>query len=140
MKRLATVVVIALIGVAAALVTFSSPKRKGCPLAGGRDASYSARFIGPVTVDGDRHMLQVTRNGSPMAGTDVCINTEMVGMSGMGYTDKGREIAPGRYQVGFRFGMVGTYRANVVAQQGGDEVSIPLTFKVGSASTKPGGK
>jgi len=53
-KRLATVVVIALIGVAAALVTFSSPKRKGCPLAGGRDASYSARFMGPVTVDGDR--------------------------------------------------------------------------------------
>jgi hypothetical protein len=53
-KRLATVVVIALIGVAAALVTFSSPKRKGCPLAGSRDASYSARFMGPVTVDGDR--------------------------------------------------------------------------------------
>lgn len=112
-------------------MTFSRPERRGCALAGQRDASYQARFKGPVSVDRARHDLVVTRNGSPLMGTHLCVNTEMIGMSGMGYTDSGREVAPGRYQVAFRFGMVGTYRGNVVVDSNGDEISIPMTFKVG---------
>ncbi len=83
-----------------------------------------------MTVDRTRHDLVVTHAGAPVTGTALCVNTEMIGMSGMGYSDKGREVAPGRYQFGFRFGMAGTYRGNVVVDSKGNEVSIPMTFKV----------
>lgn len=132
MKRLAAVVVVAFAGFAAALVVFNSPERKGCPLAGDEDSSYSGRFVGPVSMDQTRHVLRVTRDGRPVSGARVCINTEMVGMSGMGYSAEGKERAPGRYQVGFRFEMAGKYRTNVIAEQGGEEVSIPMLVKVGS--------
>ncbi len=111
-------------------MTFSRPERRGCALAGQRDASYQARFSGTVSVVRARHDLLVTHNGRPVKGTRLCVNTEMIGMTGMGYTDSGREIAPGRYQVAFQFGMAGTYRGNVVVDAHGHEVSIPMNFKV----------
>ncbi|MGI8622115.1 MAG: FixH family protein [Solirubrobacteraceae bacterium] len=111
-------------------MTFSSSGRRGCALAGQQDASYQARFKGPVTVDRTKHDLVVTHDGSPLSGMALCVNTEMIGMSGMGYSDKGREVAPGRYQFGFRFGMAGTYRGNAVVDSKGNEISIPMTFTV----------
>jgi hypothetical protein len=131
-KRLAAVVVIAFAGFAAALMVFNSPERKGCPLDGNKDSSYSGRFEGTVTKEQTRHVLRVTRNGQPVSGARVCVNTEMVGISGMGYSAEGRERAPGRYQVGFRFEMAGKYRTNVITEKGSDEVSIPLLVKVRS--------
>lgn len=130
MKRLATVVVVSVVAFAAAIAVFSTPQRQGCPLDADRDASYSSRFEGAVSMDESTHVLRVNRDGRPVSGAEVCINTEMVGMSGMGYTAKGRELAPGRYRVGFRFGMAGDYRANVITRKGTDEVSTPLTVKV----------
>jgi len=136
LKRLAAVVLVALAGFVFAVAAFSSPQREGCPLDGAKDGAYSGKFEGPVSINQTEHVLRVTQDGRPVTGAKVCINTEMVGMSGMGYTSRGRELAPGRYQVGFRFGMAGDYRANVVTQDSGGEVSIPLTFKVQSAGTK----
>jgi hypothetical protein len=114
----------------AALVTFSLPARRGCALAGQQDATYQVRFTGPVSVDQTRHDLVVMHNGSPLTRTDLCINTEMVGMSGMGYSNKGRLVGPGRFQVAFQFGMAGDYRGNVVVHEHGNEISIPVKVKV----------
>lgn len=136
MKRLAALVVVALAGFVFAVAAFSSPQREGCPLDGAKDDAHSGRFEGPVRIDQTEHVLRVTQDGRPVTGAKVCINTEMVGMSGMGYTAKGRELAPGRYQVRFQFGMAGDYRANVVTRDSGGEVSIPLTFKVQPAGTR----
>lgn len=111
-------------------MNFSRPEKRGCALAGRPDAAYEARFAGPVTAGSARHELVVTHDGSPVDATGLCINTEMVGMSGMGYTDEGHQVGPGRYAVDFRFGMAGTYRGNVIVPRKDGEVSIPMSFKV----------
>lgn len=136
MKRLAAVVLISLAAFVAAMVVFSSPGRKGCPLAADTNRSYSSRFEGAVSMDQSTHVLRVSRSGRPVSGAAVCINTEMIGMSGMGYTAKAHELNPGRYRVGFRFAMAGDYRANVVTRKGTAEVSTPLIVKVRRASTQ----
>lgn len=136
MKRLAAVVLISLAAFVAAMVVFSSPGRKGCPLAADQDRSYSSRFEGAVSMNESTHVLRVTRAGRPVSGAAVCINTEMIGMSGMGYSAKAHELNPGRYRVGFRFAMAGDYRANVVTRKGTAEVSTPLIVKVRRASTQ----
>jgi len=139
MKRLSAVVLVALIGFAAAIVVFGSPQRRGCPLRADEDPSYAAAFEGAVSVDETAHTLRISQDGRPLTGAKVCVNTEMVGMSAMGYSAKAQERAPGRYQVGFRFGMAGNYRTNLIAKKGSGEVSIPMIVKVGSGSMKIGG-
>ncbi|MBA3746078.1 MAG: FixH family protein [Solirubrobacterales bacterium] len=132
MKRLGAVVVVSLAGFVAAVIVFSSPERRGCPLKADTDRSYTGRFEGAVSVQQTTHVLQVSRNGRPLTGAKLCVNTEMIGMSGMGYSATASERSPGRYQVGFRFGMAGDYRTNLIAKNGFDEVSIPLVVKVRS--------
>ena len=118
MRRLGAVVVLALAGFAAAIVVFDSPQRRGCPLRADHDSSLQGRFVGPVTSSETAHEVELTRDGEPLSGADVCVNTEMVGMTGMGYTAQARERRPGHYEVGFRFEMSGDYRTNVVARIG----------------------
>jgi hypothetical protein len=130
MVRLATVVLVALAGAIAALVDFNLPGRQGCELAGQRSPAYQAQFTAPVSVTQTSHDLLVTRNGSPVSHTSLCVNTEMVGMSGMGYSNKAREIGPGRFKVNFQFGMAGTYVGNVVVDEHGNQISIPVKTKV----------
>ncbi len=138
MRRLAGVVLVSLAAFVAAIAVFSSPGRRGCPLAADKDGSYSSRFEGSVSLNQSTHVLRVTRDGRPVSGAEVCINTEMAGMSGMGYTARGHELNPGRYRVGFRYAMPGDYRANVVTRKGAHEVSTPLTVKVGLTSPASG--
>lgn len=132
MQRLAAVVVIALVGFVAAIVVFNTEGKRGCPLAADEDSSYSGGFVGRVSMNETNHEVQVTHNGRPVSGARVCVNTEMVGMSGMGYSAKGQQFAPGRYRVGFQFGMDGEYRGNLVTKDAGREVSIPLLIDVSS--------
>ena len=134
MVRLSVVVLVALAGAIAALVDFSLPGRRGCELAGQQSPAYQARFMPPVSVTQTSHDLVVTRDGSPVMHTNVCVNTEMVGMSGMGYSNKAREIGPGRFKVDFQVGMAGTYVGNVVVDAHGNEISIPVKTQV----TQPG--
>ncbi len=134
MKRLGFVIIIALAGAVAALVTFNLPGRRGCELAGQQDTTYQARFLGPVSVAQTNHDLLVTHGGSPVPRAGLCINTEMVGMSGMGYSNKGHPVGAGRYRVGFQFGMPGEYHGNVVVDAHGNQISIPVKVKV----TQPG--
>lgn len=134
MKRLSTVAATALVGFIAAIVAFNAQAREGCPLKADTDGSYSGRFEGPVSMDETSHVLRVTKDGRPVTGAEVCVNTEMVGMSGMGYSSRGRELAPGRYQIGLQFGMAGDYRGNVVTRGPGGEVSVPLNLEVQSDS------
>jgi hypothetical protein len=139
MKRLAAVVAVALAGFIAAIVVFNSPGRRGCPLKAANDSSYQGAFVGPVSVDQSTHVVRVSRDGRPLTGAHVCVNTEMIGMSGMSYSATAHEQAPGRYNVGFRFAMEGDYRTSLIARLGSVEVSIPLTVRVGSGAMKMGG-
>ncbi|HWF36439.1 MAG TPA: FixH family protein [Solirubrobacteraceae bacterium] len=132
--RLSVVVLVALAGAIAALVDFSLPGRQGCELTGQQSPSYQARFVEPVSVTQTSHEIMVTRDGSPVARTGLCINTEMIGMSGMGYSNKARQVGPGRFKVNFQFGMAGTYTGNVVVDEHGNQISIPVKTKV----TQPG--
>ena len=136
MKRLGAVVAVAIVAFIAAIVVFNTPGKKGCPLTGDEDASYASRFVGPVSMEETQHDLKLTRAGSPLKGAKVCINTEMVGMSGMGYSVKGTEVGPGRYRVGFRFEMAGKYRGNLVADEAGRQVSIPFLISVAPRSKR----
>lgn len=118
----------------------TSAASKGCPKQAANDSSYSSRFEGAVSMDDSRHVLRVTRDGKPVSGARVCVNTAMVGMKSMHYTASGRELAPGKYEVGVKFGMQGEYRGNVVTKEAGKEVSIPVNVKVGSHAMKDDAK
>jgi hypothetical protein len=126
--------VIAFAGAIAAFVTFSLPGHQGCELAGTEIHGYQARFLGKVSVTQTAHDLLVTDNGSPVTQAPLCINTQMTGMSGMGYTNQGRDLGLGRYRVNFQFGMAGDYTGNVVVTKDGNQISIPVKVKV----TQPG--
>ena len=135
MVRLSVVVLVALAGAIAAFVDFTLPGRQGCELAGQQSSAYQAHFVGPVSVTQTSHDIMVTHNRSPVMHTRMCVNTEMVGMSGMGYSNKAHAIGPGRYRVNFQFGMAGTYTGNVVVDDPhGNQISIPVKTKV----TQPG--
>lgn len=135
MVRLTTVVVVALTAAVAAFIDFSLPGRQGCELTGQQSASYHAGFTGAVSVTQTSHDLLITHDGAPIGHTRVCLNTEMVGMSGMGYTNTASQVAPGRYKVNFQFGMAGEYTGNVVVNDPhGNQISIPVKTHV----TQPG--
>jgi len=110
--------------------TGQTAQGKGCPPATGKAGSYSGRFEGQVSMDQSEHVLRVTRDGRPVSGAKVCVNTAMVGMRSMHYTASGKELGPGRYRVPIRFGMAGTYRGSLVTGKGGGGASVPLTVKV----------
>jgi hypothetical protein len=138
MRRLGVVAAIALAGFIAAIVVFNTPGRRGCPLKADRDGSYAGRFVGAVSVADTSHEIVVTRNGRPLTGVEVCVNTEMIGMTGMGYSATAQERSPGHYAVPFRFGMAGDYRTSIVAKDVGGEIGIPLTVKVGGGMSMDG--
>lgn len=112
--------------------TGQTAQGKGCPPATGKAGSYSGRFEGQVSMDQSEHVLRVTRDGRPVSGAKVCVNTAMAGMRSMHYTASGKELGPGRYGVRIKFGMAGTYRGSLVTGKGGGEASIPLSVKVAS--------
>jgi hypothetical protein len=130
MKRLGLVTSLALLGAIAAFITFSLPGRRGCELTGQQDRAFRARFLGPLSVSQTSHVLLVTRGAQPVSPGAVCVNTEMVGMSGMGYSDSARPLGRGRYRVQFQFGMAGTYTGNVVVTRHGSQISIPVRIHV----------
>jgi hypothetical protein len=122
----------------AAIVVFNTPGRRGCPLKADRDGSYAGRFVGPVSVAQTSHEIVVTRDGRPLTGVEVCVNTEMIGMTGMGYSATAQERSPGHYAVPFRFGMAGDYRTSIVAKEIDKEIGIPLTVEVDGGMSMDG--
>jgi hypothetical protein len=138
MRRLAAVVVIAFAGFAGAMIKLNAPGR-GCPLTAYTDHTFYGTFVGNVSVNQTTHIVRLSHNGQPLAGAEVCVNTEMIGMTGMSYSAKAQDLSDGRYQVGFRFEMAGDYRTNLIARRGSKAVSIPLTVKVGTGAIKIGG-
>ena len=147
MKRLVSVA--AVVCVAGALgacgdsedTTTSAPgaSSNACPTKGATtDGAYASAFEGDVTMDADKHTLVVTRDGKPVTGASVCVDTAMVGMTSMHYSERGREVAPGRYEVPVKFEMEGTYRGNVVTEVPDGSILVPLTVKVGAAGAMKG--
>ena len=132
MRRLSILVVVSLVAFAAALVAFSDPSRQGCLLDAPRDDSYSAVFEGPVRNDETEHVLIVEEEGRPVTGAKVCVNVEMVGMTGMAYSSEGRELAGGRYELPVQMPMPADWRAIVIVEEpdAGNPVGIPVAFKV----------
>ncbi len=115
--------------------TGTASAAKACPTTGtGTDGAYASSFEGDVTKNAKKHTLVMTRDGKPVTGASVCVNTAMVGMTSMRYSTRGREIAPGRYEVPVKFEMAGTYRGNVVTEVADDSILVPLTVKVGAGA------
>ncbi|MDQ3645273.1 MAG: FixH family protein [Actinomycetota bacterium] len=138
MKRLAAVVVIALAGFVAALVQFDSAAARGCLEEPDPGTSYSAAFAAPVNTGQASHMLLLSRDGRPVSGADVCLSTEMEGMTGMGMSAEAREFAPGRYEVPVRFPMAGTWEVTVAVGPEGAAPEVAVSMKVDVASSGPG--
>lgn len=133
MKRLGVVALAALTGFALAIVHFSTAETaQTCLGAYPTDRTYAAHFEGPVTMGETNHVLVVTHNGQPVSGGHVCLDTWMVGMSGMAMTQNANRQAAGRYQVPFQFAMGGPWQANiVVTRPDGTQVAVPIAFDVG---------
>ncbi len=137
MKRLAAVVVIALVGAAAAFVAFRDDARRGCLTEGTRDPAYAAEFEEPPRMDVKAHVLRVTHEGMPVSGARVCLNVDMVGMSGMGVGNEAREISPGRYEVSLNFAMAGPWEGTVLIEdEGSPPVEVPVSFDVTSGGMR----
>jgi len=132
-RRVAILAALALAGFVVAVAVFNTPGRKGCPLKADRSGAYAGKFVGEVSTAETSHDLVITRDGKPLTGVEVCVNTEMVGMTGMGYSATARELSPGHFAVPFRFEMAGDYRTNIVAKDIDGEFGMPLTVKVSGA-------
>lgn len=137
MKRLAIVVAAALAGFIAAIVHFTHAETaQTCLGEYPHDPSYSAQFAESLDMSSTNHTLIVQHNGQPLTDQQVCLDTWMVGMSGMAMTTTGTKQSPGHYQVPFQFAMGGPWQGNVViTKQGGTQVSVPMTFNVGAGGT-----
>lgn len=137
MKRLAVLVVIALVGFVAAFVAFRDDARRGCLMEAARDPSYAAEFEEPPRMDVKTQVLRVSRDGSPVTGAHVCLNVDMVGMSAMGVGDEAREISPGRYEVSVNFAMAGPWQGTVLIEEDGSPaVEVPVMFDVESGAMR----
>ena len=134
MKRLAAVALVAVAGFAAAIVHFTHAQSASTCLGDfPTDPSYAAKFVGSVTMGETNHVLLVTHNGHPVSGYQVCLDTWMVGMSGMAMTSNATEQSAGHYQVPLQFAMSAPWQANVViTTSSGSQVAVPITFNVGS--------
>ena len=118
-----------------AATTSTTPSSSTCPSKSAEaDNAYASRFEGDVMMDDSKHVLVVTREGKPVAGASVCVNSAMVGMTSMHYSAKAKDLGDGRYEVPMRFEMKGTYKGNVVTKSGSNDVLVPLTVKVGAGA------
>lgn len=131
LKRVTILAVMGVVGFLLALWKFEDTAAAHCQGAGQRDPAYSVE-AGPFPMDKSRHLITITRGGTPVTAARVCFNAEMVGMPAMVVSDEGREIAPGRYEVSVRFDMRGDWNASVLIEHdGGPRVAVPLDFRVG---------
>lgn len=141
MKRLGGVALAAVAGFAAAIVHFThAQSAQTCLGDFPRDPSYAAKFVGSVTMGETNHVLLVTHNGQPLSGVQVCLDTWMVGMSGMAMTSNATLQSSGHYQVPLQFAMSAPWQANVViTTASGSQVAVPIAFNVGSGGVNTPG-
>lgn len=122
---------LAVIAFAAALDTFEEGAQEGCVTETEPDPSYAVELENPPSTREVAYLLQVSRNGEPVTGAQVCLSADMGGMSGMGVSDDAIELEPGVYEVEVRFEMAGPWDGTVLVNEGGgDSVAIPLSFNV----------
>ena len=131
-KRLASIVALTVVAFLAAIAHFSHPPvGQGCvgdaPVAPG----YSAAFEQPPSTVHGVQVMAVAVDGTPVSGVNVCVNTWMVGMSGMAMSQPARELGPGRYKVDLQFAMPGRWDANVLVVSGNQSaIQVPVQFDV----------
>lgn len=129
--RLGLVAFLAAASFSLAIVRFSDAAEKGCAQRVRQDTSYQVRFDQPPGMDVTRYRLAVTRAGRPVTGAEVCLNAYMKGMSAMAVADRGREVAPGSYEVSLTFEMGGRWPGRVlIAEPGRSVVAVPLDLRV----------
>lgn len=130
-RRLMVVTVLALLGFAAALVRFGQAAEQGCIAEPRPHPDYEIALEAPIEFTKTTYELTVLRNGQPVTGARVCLDAAMGGMSGMGLSDEGEEVAPGRYELYLPFQMPGPWDASVLVDEPGhDSVALPLSFHV----------
>lgn len=132
--RLAIVTAVAGVAFVVALVSFHQVPARECQMSGVRDSSYDFRLEERPEVNVTTYHLLVTHNGRPVEGATVCMRADMGGlgrMSGMGVSNVGREVDPGRYEVDVRLEMSGHWDGRaIVEERGGRAVVKPLAIEV----------
>lgn len=129
--RLGLVALLAAASFSLAIVRFSDAAEKGCAQRVRQDTSYQVRFDEAPAMGVTRYRLAVTQAGRPVTGAEICLNAYMKGMSAMAVADRGREVAPGSYEVSLTFEMGGRWPGRVlVAEPGHSVVAVPLDLRV----------
>jgi len=137
--RLGLLAVLAAGSFALAMVRFSDAAQEGCAQKVSEDSRYEVRWSEQPSMLVNRYRLSVTRDGQPVTGAEVCINSYMQGMSAMGAADRGREVEPGTYEVTLVFEMGMRWLGQVlVVEPGRAAASIPLQLDVIEAPSSRG--
>lgn len=132
--RLGLVAVAAAAAFSLAVVRFSDAAEEGCAQRVPEDPSYQVRWDEQPSMDVTRYRLTVTRAGRRVTGAQVCLNSYMKGMSAMAVADRGREVAPGVYEVSLTFEMGGRWPGRVLVTEPGKRVAaVPLDLMVRKA-------
>ena len=119
---------------ALAMVRFSGAAEEGCAQRLPEDPSYRVQWSQQPSTDLTRYRLSITREGRPVTEAEVCLNSYMKGMSAMAVTGRGREVAPGTYEVSVTFEMGGRWPARVlIAERARPVVAVPVLLEVREA-------
>jgi hypothetical protein len=132
--RLVFVAGIAIVAFVVALISFRQVPAKECQMSAVRDPSYHVQLEEQPEVNLTTYHVRVTRNDRVVEGALVCMRADMGGlgnMSGMGASNVGRQVGPGRYEVPIRLEMGGHWGGIViVSEKGRRPVGTPLSLEV----------
>lgn len=129
MRRLVVIVLLALAGFVAALVTFDDAAWEACLGEAPTDPAYTATLEPPVRVGEPVHELVVERDGEPVTGARVCTRVG-TGDDGQAVGTAAREVAPGAYEVPLDFGRAGDWQATVLLAEDAATPEVAITFDV----------
>ena len=114
-----------------ALGRFGLAAEKSCAQRVRPDPSLHVAWDQQPRTDVSLYRVNVTRNGRPVTGARVCLNTYMLGMSAMAATDVGKEVGPGTYELRLNFEMGDKWAGQVLVGQPGKPLgAVPLQLDV----------
>jgi hypothetical protein len=128
--RLIFVTGVAVVAFVVALLSFRQVPASECQMDAVSDPAYQAQLEEQPKVNLTTYHVLVTHDDVPVQGAQVCMRADMGGpgrMPGMGTSNLGREVAPGRYEVPVRLIMGGPWQVTVIASE---RARIPVAMSL----------